>query len=127
MGKKVFNIPGRVQVPLSDAVRAGDFIFVAGQGVFRDPETGEKIDGIEAQTRAAIERMKRVLEKAGASLDNVVKNTVYLTNVSDFDKMNEVYASYFPKEPPARKSLFTVPHEGPKLLFEIDCIAYHPQ
>ena len=68
--------------------------------------------------------MKKVLEKAGASLDDVVKTTVYLTNVSDFDKMNEVYGSYFAKDPPARKSLFTVPHEGPELLFEIDCIAY---
>ena len=127
MTKQVFNIPGGVQAPISDAVRAGDFIFVRGQGVFRDPKTGEKIEGIEAQTRLAIEKMKEVLERAGASLDDVVKTTVYLTNVSDFDKMNEVYASYFAKDPPARKSLFTVPYEGPESLFEIDCIAYRPQ
>ena len=69
--------------------------------------------------------MKRILEAAGSSLDDVVKVTIFLGNVADFTKMNEVYQSYFPKELPARSTAVT----GlvvPNMLIEMECIAYCP-
>jgi 2-iminobutanoate/2-iminopropanoate deaminase len=107
-------------------MRAGDYIFVSGQGGFQDPDTGETIKGIEAQTRQCLQNMKQILEKAGSSLDDVIKVTVFLSNVADYAKMNEVYQSYFPKDLPARSAAVT----GlviPGMLIELECIAYCPQ
>jgi len=113
-------------MPFSPAIRAGDYIFVSGQGGFADPKTGKPIKGIEAQTRQCLENMKQVLETAGSSLDDVVKVTVFLGNVADFARMNAVYQSYFPKDQPARSTAVT----GlvvPSMLTEMECIAYSPQ
>lgn len=87
---------------------------------------GKEIKGIEAQTRQCLENMKQVLEIAGSSLDDVVKVTVFLGNVTDYIKMNEVYKSYFSKDQPARSTAVT----GlviPNMLIEMECIAYLPQ
>jgi 2-iminobutanoate/2-iminopropanoate deaminase len=128
MAKKVFDLPGGLGAPISAAVRAGDFIFVSGLGVYEDSKTGKKIKGIKAQTKLSLERMREVLAMAGASLDDVVKVTAYLFNVNDFPKMNEVFITFFPNKPPARKTIFMpFTHEGPDLLVEFDCIAYRPQ
>ena len=126
MTKQVINVPNAPKMPFSPAIRAGDYIFLSGQGGFEDPKTGKPIKGIEAQTRQCLENMKQVLETAGASLDDVVKVTVFLGNVTDFAKMNAAYQSYFPKDQPARSTAVT----GlvvPSMLTEMECIAYSPQ
>jgi len=95
------NAPGAVG-PYSPAVVAGGFVFVSGQ-IPLDPETGRLVQGtIEEETRRALTNVKNLLEAAGSSLDRVVRATVYLTSMGDFAAMNEVYASFFTEEPPAR-------------------------
>jgi 2-iminobutanoate/2-iminopropanoate deaminase len=124
--KEVLNVPNAPEYPFSPAIKAGDYIFVSGQGGFKNPETGETIKGIEAQTRQCLQNMKQVLEVAGASLEDVVKVTVFLGDVTDYDKMNDVYQAYFPKYPPARSTAVT----GlviPNMLIEMECIAYSPK
>ena len=122
MIKKVITIPGAPKLPFSPAIRAGDYIFVSGQVGFVDAK-GKEVKGIEPQIRLCLENMKRVLEAAGASLDDVVKVTVFLRNEEDFSKMNEIYQGYFPKDKPARSTVVA----GlvlPNMLIEMDCIAY---
>ena len=123
MAKEVITVPNAPKRPFSPAIKAGDYIFVSGQGGFVDAE-GKEVKGIEAQTRQCLENVKQVLKAAGASLDDVVKVTVFLRNASDFAKMNEVYRSYFPTGQPARSTAVT----GlaiPNMLLEIECIAYY--
>jgi len=91
--------------PYSPAVRAGDFLFVSGQGPI-DPTTGEALLGtIEEQTKLVLSNLRTILEGAGSSLGSVVKTTVYLTNMDNFAAMNGVYASFFPEAPPARTTI----------------------
>ncbi|GAI12164.1 unnamed protein product [marine sediment metagenome] len=126
MTKQVISVPNAPRYPFSPAIRAGDYIFVSGQGGFQDPKTGEAIKGIEAQTKQCLDNMKEVLETAGSSLDDVVKATIFLGDVANYAKMNEVYQSYFPKNYPARSAAVT----GlviPNMLIEMECIAYFPQ
>jgi len=111
-----------MNLPLSYAMKAGDFVFVSGCAGFRSRETGAPIVGIEAQTRETLELIKDTLEAAGSSLDKVVKVTVFLRNAPDFLKMNQVYREFFPKAPPARTALVA----GlilPEILVEIECMA----
>jgi 2-iminobutanoate/2-iminopropanoate deaminase len=113
--------------PYSPAVRAGDFIFVSGfHGGGMNRETGEKYDTIEAQTGQCLEKIKRALEAAGAALDDAVKCTVFIHSGEDLEKMNEVYAEYFPADPPARSAVVTQ-FIRPGMLIQIDCIAYCPE
>ncbi len=124
MGKQIISVPNAPKLPFSAAIKAGDYIFVSGQGGFAD-DKGREVKGVEAQTRQCLENMKQVLETAGASLSDVVKVTVFLGNVDDYAKMNEVYQSYFPKEYPTRSTAIT----GlaiPNMLVEVECIAYCP-
>ena len=111
--------------PYSPAVRAGNYIFVSGQIGFNDPQTGKDNEGIEAQTKQCLENMKRVLESMGASLSDVAKVTVFLKNNDDFTRMNETYINYFPENRPARSTIITN-LINPKMLIEIECIAYCP-
>ena len=98
--KQVF---GTSHVPLSPAVRAGDFVFVSGQVPV--DATGTVVNGgIEAQTRQVLENVKAALALAGATLDDVVKTTVWLEDARDFGGMNKIYATYFAKAPPARST-----------------------
>jgi 2-iminobutanoate/2-iminopropanoate deaminase len=91
--------------PYSPAVRAGGFLFVSGQGPI-DPASGEPSRGsIEEQTRLVFSNIKAILEAAGASLDRVVKTTVYLDDIQNFAAMNAVYATFFPTDPPARTTI----------------------
>ncbi len=88
--------------PYSQGIKTGQLVFTSGQ-LPMDPKTGTIVNGeIEEQTRRALENMKAVLESAGASMENVVKVTVFLTDMGDFSEMNKVYSSYFSKDPPAR-------------------------
>jgi len=110
--------------PYSSAVKAGDYIFLSGQ-IGSVDDRGNEVKGIEAQTKQCLENIKHVLEVTGSSLDDVVKVTVFLVNIDDLAKMNEVYESYFPKDRPARSTTITgLIH--PDMLVEMECIAYHP-
>jgi 2-iminobutanoate/2-iminopropanoate deaminase len=94
--------------PYSQAVKANGFIFTAGQ-VALDPATGQMAQGgVAAETARVLENLKAVVEAAGSSLGQAVKVTVYLKDMSDFAAMNEVYARYFPKNPPARSTIEAV-------------------
>ena len=91
--------------PYSQAVRAGDFVFTAGQlGIVPGTKDFAGPD-IEAQTRQALENLKAVLEAAGSCLKHAVKNTVFLADMGEFGQMNTIYAEYFPENPPARSAV----------------------
>ncbi|MCK4831221.1 MAG: RidA family protein [Anaerolineales bacterium] len=91
--------------PYSQAIIAGEFVFTAGQ-IPMDPATGRLLEGdIQEQTRQVLSNVKAVLQAAGTSLDKVVKVTVFLQDMGDFKAMNEVYAEFFVKEPPARSAI----------------------
>jgi 2-iminobutanoate/2-iminopropanoate deaminase len=91
--------------PYSAGVRAGPFIYTAGQ-IGIDPATGELVPGgIEAETHQVLTNVKNILEAAGASMDRVVKTTVFLGDMLDFARMNAVYAQFFPSVPPARTTV----------------------
>jgi len=110
--------------PVSPAAKAGGFIFLSGQiGPLDD--SGKPLEGIEAQTRQALEKMKRVLNEAGATFNDVVKVTIFLTHSRNFEKMNEVYKKYFTQDYPPRSTLIaSLTH--PEMLVEIEAIAYKP-
>jgi 2-iminobutanoate/2-iminopropanoate deaminase len=89
----------------SQAIQSGSLLFLAGQ-IPLDPATGKVVSGtIAEETERVLENLRAVLSAAGATLDNVVKTTVYLTNMADFAPFNEVYARHFTKEPPARTTV----------------------
>lgn len=91
--------------PYSQAVRAGDLLFLSGQ-IPLDPATGELERGdIAAQTKRVMENLRAVLAAAGAGFDAVVRSTIYLTDLAHFAKVNEVYGNYFPSTPPARATV----------------------
>jgi 2-iminobutanoate/2-iminopropanoate deaminase len=91
--------------PYSQAVKAGNLLFVSGQ-IPIDYITGNVvIDGIEAETRQVMKNIIAILEAAKGSLDKVVKTTIFLKNMGDFAKVNEVYASYFTTDYPARETV----------------------
>jgi 2-iminobutanoate/2-iminopropanoate deaminase len=91
--------------PYSAGVRAGPFIYTAGQ-IGIDPATGDLVPGgIEAETHQVLTNVKNILEAAGASMDRVVKTTVFLGEMLDFARMNAVYAKFFTSAPPARSTV----------------------
>jgi 2-iminobutanoate/2-iminopropanoate deaminase len=109
--------------PYSAGVRAGNLVFTAGQ-IGLDPASGEIVPGgIEAETHRVFQNLRGILEAAGASLDQVVKTTVFLRDMADFPRMNAVYAEYFKGDYPARS---TVQAAGlPKgVAVEIEAIAF---
>jgi 2-iminobutanoate/2-iminopropanoate deaminase len=91
--------------PYSQAIRAGKLVFTAGQ-IPIDPATGKLVEGdIQVQTRRVLQNLQAVLEAAGTSLAKVVKTTVFLQDMGDFQAMNAVYAEFFPENPPARSAV----------------------
>lgn len=114
---------GASHVPLSPAVRAGDFIYVSGQVPVG--ANGEVvIGGIEAQTRQTMANVEAALRLTGAELSDIVKTTVILVDARDFGAFNKVYATYFPANPPARTTL-----EARLMIdirIEIEAVAYKP-
>lgn len=108
--------------PYSPIVRGGDNRFVSGQiGVVE----GELVDGIDAQSRAAITNLKVVLESVGCALSDVVKTTVFLTDMANYDAMNEIYAELFGHVRPARSTV-AVAGLPRGALVEIEAVAYVP-
>ncbi len=106
----------------SAALQVGDFLFVAGQGPY-DEEGKITGDTIEAQTTLTLENIQDILRAAGASLNDVVKVTVYLSDLSLFDGFNKVYTSYFSEPKPVRTTVGCHLLDG---LIEIDVIACKP-
>jgi 2-iminobutanoate/2-iminopropanoate deaminase len=103
-GKEIVSFPGAQpsKAPFSTAVRAGDYVFLSGV-IGSDLKTGELVSpDISDQTRTCLEKLKSVLSQVHMELSDVVNATVYLSDISDYDAMNKVYASYFPSDPPAR-------------------------
>jgi 2-iminobutanoate/2-iminopropanoate deaminase len=91
--------------PYSQAIKANGFIFISGQ-IAIDPKTNQLVEGdIRVQTERVLENLKGIVEAAGSSLDRVVKTTVFLKDMGEFTAMNEVYAGFFAKEPPARATV----------------------
>ncbi len=105
----------------SQAVTAGDLVFVAGQAGM-NYDTGTLPDEFEAQARQAFENLAIVLRASGSSMKNVVKTTVWLRNAGDFQTMNKLYAEYFPARAPARSTPI-VDLPKPNLLISIEAIA----
>lgn len=91
--------------PYSQAVRSGRFLFCSGQ-IPLDPKSGEVVSGdVTAQTKRVMENIAAVLKAEGLSFNNVVKTTIFLTNLGDFQTVNEIYGSYFKNDPPARSTV----------------------
>ncbi|SET20907.1 2-iminobutanoate/2-iminopropanoate deaminase [[Clostridium] aminophilum] len=107
--------------PYSQGIKAGNLIITSGQLPI-DISTGTFPDGIEAQTRQSLENCKAVLEKAGASMNDVIKTTVFLSDMNHFAAMNGVYASFFEGDCPARSAV-EVARLPKDALVEIECIA----
>src|SRR6266536_40736 len=103
-GKQIIRVGPDFNLPFSPAVKASNFIYVAG--TMATDETGRLVSGdIKAQTKRALDNISQVLKAAGSRLENVASVYVYLKSASDFPAMNEVYRTYFPKDPPARTTV----------------------
>ena len=107
MGKKVIQTDKAPQAigPYSQAIQAGNFLFLSGQ-IPLDPKTGELVKGdIRQQTQRVLENIKGVLESQKLGMENVVKVTIFLKDIGNFNQVNEIYATYFPSSPPARSTV----------------------
>jgi len=124
--KKIITRPGQpltAESLFSPATQLGNLLFLSGSGA-QDPQTHKVVPGpIGNQVKQCLENLKTVLEAAGSSFDKVLKCTVFLTDITNFQAMNEAYHSYFPSNPPARTTIAAkdLPGESP---VEIECIAY---
>ncbi len=94
------EVVGKAAVPLSPAVKTEEYVFVSGQVPTQPDGTGQ--GDIKEQTALCLDKIKELLEKSGTSMKQVVKTTVFITDVQDFQAMNEAYSRYFPEDPPAR-------------------------
>ncbi len=123
MSREIVN-PLNAQTPiLSPAVKVGNIVYTSGQ-VGTDPKTGELAGpGIEEQTKQVLDNIKMLLEAAGTSMDKAIKSLVFITDMKDFQAMNEVYKSYFPVYPPARSCVAVAALARPDLIVEIEVIA----
>ena len=108
--------------PYSQAIKANGLLFVSGQ-IALDPKTGEfAVADVRKQTERVLDNLKGILEASGASLNHVLKTTVFLKDMNDFAAMNEVYARYFATAPPARSTV-QVGQLPKDALVEIEVIA----
>lgn len=122
--KKVFQIPGAPAPigPYSQAVMADNTLFISGQ-IPLNPQTGEIIvDNIKSATKQVMENLLALLTEANMSMDNVVKCSIFLKDLGDFDAVNEIYGSYFRSNPPARETV-QVARLPKDVQVEISCIA----
>lgn len=109
--------------PYSQAVQAGPFLFCSGQ-IPLDPANGQLVPGdVSAQAKRVLENIVSLLKAGGATLDHVVKSTIFLKSMNDFAAVNEVYGSYFKTNPPARSTV-EVARLPKDVLVEIEVLAY---
>ena len=110
--------------PYSQGIKAGNMLFIAGQGSI-DPKTGKMLgEDIETQTRQTMQNIKAIVEASGFSTSDIVKVTIYLKNASDFQRMNDIYKTFFSQNPPTRTTV-QAGFVNSNMLIEIDAIAYH--
>jgi 2-iminobutanoate/2-iminopropanoate deaminase len=128
IGKQVIASPNAPEAigPYSQAIKSGSTVYLSGQ-IAIDPKTKQLMANasIEEQTRLVLENVKAVLAADGLTMDSIVSATVFLTDLNDFTKMNEIYASYFKNAPPARATV-EVAHLPRSAKVEISAIAVHP-
>ena len=117
---KTDQAPGAIG-PYSQGIQVGDMYFFSGQ-IPLVPSTGEMPEGIEAQAHQALKNAQAVINASGAKWENVIKTTVFITNIDDFTKVNEIYATYFTQPYPAR-SCVEVSKLPKGALIEIEVIA----
>jgi 2-iminobutanoate/2-iminopropanoate deaminase len=109
--------------PYSQAIQAGDFLFLSGQ-VPLDPKTGELVKGdVGQQTKQVLENIKGVLESQKLGMEDVVKVTIFIKNIANFNQVNEIYSTYFPTSPPARSTV-EVARLPRDVEIEIEAIAF---
>ena len=128
VGKQVISSPDAPEAigPYSQAIKSGKTVYLSGQ-IAIDPKTKQLSANasVEDQTRLVLENLKAVLAADGVTMDSIVSATVFLTDLTDFAKMNEVYATYFKNTPPARATV-EVAHLPRSAKVEISAIAVHP-
>ncbi len=109
--------------PYSQAIRFNELVFVSGQ-IPIDPESGKVIKGnIKEQTKQVLENLKNILQAGGSSLQNILRTTIFLSDMDDYDMVNEAYAQYFESSPPSRSTV-QVSRLPKDVHIEIDAIAY---
>jgi 2-iminobutanoate/2-iminopropanoate deaminase len=110
--------------PYSQAVRSGNFLFCSGQ-IPLDPKSGQIVAGdIAAQTRRVLDNVGAVLKAEGLTFENIVKTTIFLTDLGDFQTVNEIYGSYFKQQPPARSTVqVSALPKGAKVEIEVIAVA----
>ena len=127
-GRQVISTPAAPNAigPYSQAIRSGNTVYVSGE-IAIDPTTNQVMSNanIDDQTRRALDNIKAIVTAAGLTMDNVVSTTVYLTDINEFDRMNQVYASYFRTVPPARATV-QVARLARDVKIEISAIAVAP-
>ncbi len=116
---KTTNAPAAIG-PYSQAIRTGNLLFTSGQ-IPINPATGEIPEGVEAQAEQALTNVKNLIEASGASIDDVVKTVVFIKDMNDFAKINEIYAKYFTEPFPAR-SCVEVARLPKDVLLEVETI-----
>ena len=123
MNDAIINPLNKPTPILSPAVKVGNLLYTSGQ-VGIDPKT-EKLagPGIEEQTRQVLDNIQMLLEAGGSSMDKVIKCLVFITDMKDFQAMNEVYKTYFTGNPPARSCVEVSALAMPELIVEIECIS----
>ena len=114
------NAPGAIG-PYSQGIAVGDFVYTSGQ-IPLNPSTGELVTDIKLATKQSMENVKAILESAGTSLDNVIKTSIFLKDLNDFEAVNEVYGTYFTEYKPAR-SCVQVAKLPKDAVIEIEVIA----
>ncbi|PYZ91629.1 reactive intermediate/imine deaminase [Salipaludibacillus keqinensis] len=107
--------------PYSQAIQTGNFVYTSGQ-IGLDPETGEMVDGLENQAHQVMKNVKAVLAAAGCEMNDVVKSMIFMQNMDDFVKVNDIYASYFQEPYPARSAV-EVSRMPKGALVEVEVIA----
>lgn len=112
--------------PYSPGIRAGDFIYVSGQGPIDPVSDLLVVADVATQTRLTLENVERVLAAAGAARTDIVKVSVFLRDINDFAKMNTIYAEFFGEHKPARTTIESKFHKA-DMLVEVDCVAYKPR
>ena len=123
MTREIVNPLNKPTPVLSPAVKIDNLVYTAGQ-VGVNPETGELAGaGIQEQTKQVMENIKFLLEAAGSSMEKIIKCLVFITDMKDFQAMNEVYKSYFEKDPPARSCVEVTALANPDLIVEIEAIS----
>ncbi len=110
--------------PYAQAIKVGNLIFCSGQ-IALDPQTNQLVEGgIESQTKQVLNNLSQILKAAGVNLSDVVKTEIFLTKISDFQVVNEIYGTYFTNNPKPARQTVEVSNLPKGALIEISCIAY---